>query len=434
MPAGGAPWDGGAANARHESPLYLHTDSVRAGKVTDVSGVNVSIPREAVMDRAAPSVSAPDLAPPVAWETARKFGFVAVGLVAAAAALGLASGAVSGTAGTALSTARVLLVVAGAITAGGVISLRFDLWQAWAIGAATSLVAVAGLPAHWDSFRFFFAVVAGVAAFGAALRAMSADWRLRAVSAVILFHFFGIFLATTAPTPTPWLNEQIFSRVYNPYLQFLYLRNAYHFYSPDPGPASLICGLMRTETGERALSDGTKVPTYEYKWIVMPRRPADVKDPLGVAYYRRLSLSEQIARGTYGGTLPETFEKGELSARRRESPIPLHPAEPLGYQYKIPHPDLLRYVIPSYAQHVILDNTPTPDVAAKTTLKLYRFEHRTLAVNDFRTGTNPYHPATYRAYFLGEFNVRGKLIDPQERLLYWVVPVIARQGSACCPG
>jgi hypothetical protein len=385
------------------------------------------------MDRAAPSPSEQDLVPPVAPETVQKLGLAALALVGTAAVAGLVADSLTGTAATALSSARIWLVFVGTVTAGFAVSLRFDLWKTWAIGAGAALLAVPGLPAHWDSFRFFFAVVSGLAAFGAAMRAVSATWRLRTVSAVLLFHFGGIFMATTAPVPTSWLNEQIFSRVYNPYLQFIYLRNAYHFYSPDPGPASLICCLMRTETGEKTLSDGTKVPTYEYKWIVLPKRPADVKDPLGLAYYRRLALSEQIARGTPGNQLPESFEKGEMMTRRRESPIPLHPIELIPFQYKLPHPDLLRYVIPSYAQHVIVDNTPDAATAAKTTLKVYRLEHRTLAANDFRVGNNPYHPATYRAYFLGEFNVRGDLIDPQERLLYWVVPVVARQTAGAPP-
>ena len=42
---------------------------------------------------------------------------------------------------------------------------------------------------------------------------------------------------------------QAFNRVYNPYLQFIYQRNAYHFYSPDPGPASVLVFLLKTETG-----------------------------------------------------------------------------------------------------------------------------------------------------------------------------------------
>src|SRR5262249_51727018 len=32
------------------------------------------------------------------------------------------------------------------------------------------------------------------------------------------------------PSPSPWLSTQIWTRIYRPYLEFLYLNNAYHFY------------------------------------------------------------------------------------------------------------------------------------------------------------------------------------------------------------
>jgi hypothetical protein len=65
-------------------------------------------------------------------------------------------------------------------------------------------------------------------------------------------------------------------------------------------------------------------------------------------------------------------------------------------------------------------------------VKVYRLEHRTLAVDHFTVkqpnGKYPpvYHPGTYRPYFLGEFDAHGTLIDPQEELLYWLVPILLR--------
>lgn len=380
------------------------------------------------MDRAVPADSPPDVLPPFAWETVRKLLVAGVGLNAAAALLGLA-------APPSVSAARLLLVFAGTVLAGGCVAARPDLWRAWALGALAVVVGIGGLPSHWDDFRFLFGVLAVLAASGAVLQAVPRAWRLRTLTLVLLFHFGGIFMATTAPTPTPWLNEQIFSRIYNPYLQFLYLRNAYHFYSPDPGPATLVFCLLRTETGEEALPDGTKRKTYSYKWVIHPKRPEDVKDPLGLSYYRRLALAEQINRANPAAALPESFERGELSVRRRETPIPLNPNEPAALQYRLPWPDLMRVVIPSYAQHVILDHTPDAEAARKTTVKLYRVEHRTLPINEFikkkdSKGNDPYHPSTYRPYFIGEFDVFGNLVDPQERMLYWLVPVIARTGPS----
>src|SRR5437667_416198 len=92
-------------------------------------------------------------------------------------------------------------------------------------------------PVAWET-------VLKAALAGAALVAAPRPWRQGVISAIIVFHFGGIFMATASPPPTPWLVEQMFQRVYNPYLQFMYLRNAYHFYSPEPGPASLLCFLL----------------------------------------------------------------------------------------------------------------------------------------------------------------------------------------------
>jgi hypothetical protein len=107
--------------------------------------------------------------------------------------------------------------------------------------------------------------------------------------------------------------------------------------------------------------------------------------------------------------------------------IPFHPAEPSVVQYKLPSPEVARYLLPSYASHVILWNTPDKAAAAKTTVKMYRLEHRDLPPDQFSKGHSPYHPGTYRPFFLGEFNAFGHLMNPQEELLYWMLPVLPRQ-------
>ena len=99
-------------------------------------------------------------------------------------------------------------------------------------------------------------------------------------------------------------------------------------------------------------------------------------------------------------------------------------------QYKLPNPDVARFPIPSYASHVIIEREPSKELAAKTTVKVYRLEHQTMMIDRFETKMpdghyqDPYHPSTYRPYFLGEYDARGELVNPQEELLYWMVPVI----------
>lgn len=384
------------------------------------------------MDRDAhPPASAADAVPPFEWAAVRKVGAVGLGLLAGAAGLGLIATAID--VHWAVHTARLFLVLFGTLAVGAAVSMRPDLWQAWALGAIGAAVAVVGTPGHWDSFRLLFLVLAAVAVARAGLLAAPPRYRLPVISALVLFHFGGIFFATTTPPSTPWVTEQAFVRIYNPYLQFVYLRNAYHFYSPQPGPASLLIFMIKTEVGADPATGEKK---YETKWIAMPKRPNDVLDPLGLTYYRRLSITEQLARGS-PGLRAGSFELAEMRPRRVQTPIPLHPGDEFEGQYILPNPDVVRYVLPSYAQHVILENMPNnAEVLRKTTVKIYRVQHNTLSVEEYinalkRPGviTNPYHPTTYRPYFLGEFNVRGDLINPQESMLYWLVPILPRPGG-----
>ena len=85
-----------------------------------------------------------------------------------------------------------------------------------------------------------------------------------------------------------------------------------------------------------------------------------MKDPLGLSYYRRLSITEQLARGSAGLlTNNDQFEKSEVWLRRygKASVIPFHPLDDLRTaQYQLPNSELIRYVLPSYASHVILQH------------------------------------------------------------------------------
>jgi hypothetical protein len=416
-----------------------------------------------------------------------------VGLLAGAAALGLVATVIDASPHWLGHTARLFLVLFGAVATGAAVSMRADLWQTWALGAAGGLLAVFGTPEHWDSFRLLFGAMTAVALVWAVLLAAPSRYRLPVLSALIGFHFLGIFFATTSPPSTPWITEQAFLRVYNPYLQFVYLRNAYHFYSPEPGPASILVFLLKTQEPPYQITDpklnalaeakvpeavleklksiknkdfGSKKnlldvldsaltseelaryreqiltevekPRYTTKWVVTPKRPADVKDPLGLTYYRRLSITEQVARGTLGLTMPGNYyEKADLISRRKQVPIPLPPSDADSIlQYRLPQSEVSRFVIPSYASHVIIENTANEDEARRTTVKMYRLEHGTMSVDEFinwrhtpNVDTSPYNPTTYRPYFQGEFNARGDLINPQEPMLYWLVPATPRPGG-----
>ena len=89
-----------------------------------------------------------------------------------------------------------------------------------------------------------------------------------------------------------------------------------------------------------------------------PRRPADVRDPLGVTYFRRLSITDQIARSYPDNA--ESFEKSEIRDRRLRltlagsNPyIPMHPRESDYLEYRMPDQNAAGYLMPSAAAHTL---------------------------------------------------------------------------------
>jgi hypothetical protein len=389
------------------------------------------------MDRHPPPPDA-DLLPPPDPAAVVKVVASGVATVAAAAALGLALD-LSGNGGPSfLSTARLVLVAAGVLVAGGGLSARPGLPAAWLLAGVAGVLARFGLPEHWDSARMVVTVGGVVGFLGAGLAAMSRGWRYGLISAAAVVHFGGILCAVTWPDPTPWITQQVGTRVYLPYLMFMYLRNAYHFYSPEPGPASHLFILIEYQEKDPK----TGKPLAE--WKTLPNRAKDWKDPLGLTYYRRLALTEQVSQ-----TLPETggpltFEKRDVVERRRKAAgdlggfndyprIPLYEElDPVFNQYRMPRPDITRYLLPSYARHVITEAEGKGRSVAS--VKVYRLEHRLLSVRGFAHGgryNSPHHPTTFRPYFLGEFKLdratgQAELADPQDPMLYWLVPIVPR--------
>jgi hypothetical protein len=234
--------------------------------------------------------------------------------------------------------------------------------------------------------------------------------RRAAVSAVILFHFAGILSAVTSPPATPYLTSQMWTRVFRPYLQFTYLNNAYHFYSPEPGPANHLWFFVTFNDGRKPL------------WFDMPQRPADIKDPLALEYYRRLALTEQINQLMPVGSVNPPASRNNARGARGEE-IRSHPDLVPALQYRPPNEMTRNHVIPSfvrYAAYMLSDSQPE----RVASIRLYRVEHRIIMPHELLQHVNPYDPTLYRPYYQGEFTADGKLKNPEDPMLYWVVPIV----------
>lgn len=426
-----------------------------------------------------PTAPPGDVIPPVPLRTAALTATVGGGLCLVAVLLAAIpfneSGGPSG-----LSTVRLLLVAFGALAASVALSWRPDVYWMWLIAAGTALLASFGIPepkpGDWDSARMLARVLTALAAAGALLTFVTATLRYVLLSAFALYHFGGILTATTWPdtngAPPPWVTTQAAGRLYLPYFKFLYLSNAYHFYSPEPGPASHLFLLLKSELtrssrpaddpqswteGRNAETGAAEWRKVSYEWANLPNRRQHYKDPLGMTYYRRLSITEMVSKALPSRYTPATFEKSEAVERRQAvalglgQRIPLDPrAGQPADQYRIPSADVSRYLLPSYAQHVA-DEFSYPERGDRPgrrvqTVKVFRVEHSITPADEFvgrrmpynpthwRTEPgNPYHPTTYKPFYVGEYDAAGKLLNPTDPMLYWLCPVLPKAASVSDP-
>jgi hypothetical protein len=334
----------------------------------------------------------------------------------------------SGTAGV---LARVIPVVAGLIAAGGAVALRLRFTGPGLEERARSaiLVAVAALvpllsyaalndagavpgELKWDSICLLFEVLTGVGVAGAVLVLLPTVARRVVISVLVLIHFGGILTAVTSVPPPSgdpaWLTMQIWGRFYRPYLQFMYLNNAYHFYSPEPGPPTLLWFHLDYDDGSE-------------RWVRLPERE---QFQTRQEYQRRLALTESVNQLISTQGLPREMEETRAMAGNTHSPpIPMPPI-PTTMQCRIPNP-FSRIMIETYARHAGHNYPSEKDPAAKVTrVKVYRVVHSMLGPEQMNEGMRPTDPSTYLPFYHGTFDTDGKPKNLPDPFLNWLIPIM----------
>jgi hypothetical protein len=227
------------------------------------------------------------------------------------------------------------------------------------------------------------------------------------VSLLIVLHFGGILTAVTTVPPTPWLTTVLWTRFYRPYLEFMYLNNAYHFYAPEPGPATLAWFYIRYDDGSA-------------RWFEIPRRDAHA---FTLQFQRRLSLGESINQLLPPSSLDLEIRRRRLTAGRLDS-IPLHPSFPENLQHREPTPYSKR-MLQAYARHVARAKPHPSDPGRKVVgVKIYRVVHRILDPLEMAQGADPAAEPLYFPYYQGEFDAEGRLKDSRDPYLYWLIPIL----------
>jgi hypothetical protein len=251
----------------------------------------------------------------------------------------------------------------------------------------------------------------------------------------VLLHFGSLVTASTGPAthgkPPPWVTQVLHTYVYRDYSEFVYLKNAYHFYSPEPGPATQIwfCVYYRTMEKDPKTGDYVKnKETGEYDfgdtyWYKLPRRPDDIKDPLAVSYYRRLSLTMQLENyANVASVPPEAYYRREARASGKDE-IPWYTDLPREQQWRPPSDAVRLFLIPSYVRHVVRREAPKhPDGAPVLSVKVYHVEHRVIPAGVVNL-IGPYDPQSYWPYFVGEYDANGTPIHTDDPMLFWMCPI-----------
>jgi len=355
--------------------------------------------------------------------------------------------------GTFWTLFQLLLIAAGALLAGGAVALRpRDIRVVFGAGLAALLIGW-GMDPAWDTAQLvmrLLAMVAFAAAFLLLLptlmamvyrgwyflfpgnrneteqqiekRGRFAGWVLsRAiVSVMVVLHFVGIasavMSASSGGRESAYLALWIHDR-WAAYLDFMYLNNAYKFYSPDPGPPALLWFHIE-------YADPTAPGGYRYRWVKIPTRPDDAPDPLSQEFTRRLSIAESVAVSPVP-FMPESVKQARVFGGERVG-IPPHPHLPIDAQYAVPQP-MSQRLIGEYAAFVAR-NYPCPEnpSAPVNRVKVYRVVHIMLEPRQMASEkVSPTEDWTYRPYYFGEFTPEGRLTNPNDPLLYWLIPRFA---------
>lgn len=234
------------------------------------------------------------------------------------------------------------------------------------------------------------------------------------------FHFCGILSAVfSVPPPNgsaPWLVQQAWVHIYRPYLQFAYLNNAYHFYSPEPGPPSFMWYRIDYADGER-------------RWL---RYPDDLRSPVRMHFQRLLSIGESANQPS--GRDPDQLRVEEAHQRigqmLRMPELPRDFVTPVAWRDPAPN---TRILLGSYVRSVA-DSFPKSDKtgAEIIEIRLWRVVHSIIGPEQLGRGVDPGGRKFFVTCYQGLYDKAGiaRTADPDEPLKFWLLTAYDRDDLA----
>jgi hypothetical protein len=194
------------------------------------------------------------------------------------------------------------------------------------------------------------------------------------VTALVVAHLFTIFVAVTSYSspgfPAPQLSVRLNARL-PPYLQAIFLNNAYRFFSPNPGTPWVF--WFRVQYSDGGVS-----------WVELPGRADRI---VRARYQRRLNLAIQL--GQYLEGEPTSDEQKTLT--------------PVG---KTLLASAVRHVATAYARPAVNGSPVTV-----RNVGIYSVRHAVLVPAQVRAGWDPIDLRTYQATFVGAYTATGERMD-----------------------
>jgi len=282
------------------------------------------------------------------------------------------------------------------------------------------------LPASWPTMKLLGWVFAVIPLAGAILIVLPMVVRKIVLLLFLGIHFTGILCAVTAVDPpgqaAPWIPSYLWGKFYRPYLQFLYMNNAYHFYSPEPGPAVLLWFKIEYDNEKS-------------RWYKIPNLD-DGK--VSLLFFRQLSLTE-LGTNQSLPYLPGNIN--DIVHMRNVEGLNMHPKIP-ALPYDLAQHSMYRQPVPkaidnmeSYCRHVA-KKFPHPDdnsEAKITRIRIYRVTHLIVHQAQLAKGKDPKDPWTYLPYFYGDYGPDGKMLNSMDPFLWFSLPIYDPRDSASRP-
>ena len=357
----------------------------------------------------------------------------------AAVAVGWVWSLVAGGAGEPL---RFGLILAGLVAVGAAVALRLSHTGSTrdervvsagllVLAAVAAALARAALEAY-DSAALVLQIAVFVALAAAVLTALPPGPAAVVLGAAALLHFGAIATAIVlVPAPgggPPWLALQAYTRFYRPWLEVTHLNNGYHFYSPEPGPVTLLWFQVK-------YADGTT------RWVRIPDH-ARSRSGLNTRRWGGLSTSTGQTMPLTGPAAEQLINRRVEAGQKHKPPIPPAPLDQVALPLQYREPMLsVKMLTASYARYVAATTPhPTDPGQAVVGVKVYRADYNQARPEQVHAGIGFLDPTLYQVYYQGEFapdgtmkdsclkirfNKKGEVLErTQDPFLYWLLPIV----------